>query len=249
MSDSKELDSLMNSINIVPNTDAKRIARIKYITKSSKKRSFSRYRTAAVVLTSFAALFTLYINFNDNIIHDPGDNLLGMAFQDIDGLIMSYSSFDFLDVNADGLSDIEKALYHLTAIPDSENITIDGFTLQPCYLSGMYIITSYNGTDTTVTIPNKLEGMEIIAIASDAFGNLTNLEQVIINEGIKCIFNNAFEGCGSLKDIFFLSDECLLNRYAFEGCSEGLTMYAPLKGNIHNFCRIKGINFIEEKND
>lgn len=56
---------------------------------------------------------------------------------------------------------------------------------------GTAIITHYNGSDTEVTIPSTIDGYTVTVIGSGSF-ILTNLESVVISDGIKTINGQAF---------------------------------------------------------
>lgn len=65
---------------------------------------------------------------------------------------------------------------------------------------GTVSITQYTGTDTAVKIPNKLKGMTVTQIGAQAFIN-TDIQSVVIPEGVKTIGEAAFYGCGNLDVI------------------------------------------------
>ena len=82
-----------------------------------------------------------------------------------------------------------------TTIPDTEiNITVDA---------------TVNIDDVPYTVT---------AISNGAFKNKTNIENLIIDEGIESIGTYAFQGCTSLKKIWLPASLTSIGQYAFDGC-------------------------------
>lgn len=63
------------------------------------------------------------------------------------------------------------------------------------------IITGYNGTDTEITVPAKIDGVSVVEINDSAFKNNTAITSVTISEGIEDVGASAFENCTSLVTI------------------------------------------------
>ena len=72
----------------------------------------------------------------------------------------------------------------------------------PHWVENGVIITSYEGDDTTVTIPEKLDGKYVIAIKSGAFVN-KSLQTLVLNRRILKIEDGAFKGCSHLTTIYY----------------------------------------------
>ncbi len=76
-----------------------------------------------------------------------------------------------------------------------------------------YVIKSYNGNDTDVVIPKKINGHDIVGISGDAFAGNTIIKSVTVPEGVKFIEGTwydvniskyrkgAFEGCVNLEKV------------------------------------------------
>ena len=64
------------------------------------------------------------------------------------------------------------------------------------------ILKKYNGDDSTVTVPEKLGGKPVIAIARDAFVH-KNVQTLVLNRNILQIEDGAFVGCDKLKTIYY----------------------------------------------
>lgn len=66
-------------------------------------------------------------------------------------------------------------------------------------------ITKYNGTDTVVVIPSKINGVTVTTIGTDAFLGL-NITSVTIPDSVTEIGANAFAGCTNLTSVNYIGD-------------------------------------------
>ena len=66
-------------------------------------------------------------------------------------------------------------------------------------------ITKYNGTDTVVVIPSKINGVTVTTIGTDAFLGL-NITSVTIPDSVTEIGANAFAGCTNLTSVNYAGD-------------------------------------------
>lgn len=66
-------------------------------------------------------------------------------------------------------------------------------------------ITEYNGTDTVVVIPSKINGVTVTTIGTDAFLGL-NITSVTIPASVTEIGSNAFAGCTNLTSVTYGGD-------------------------------------------
>ena len=66
-------------------------------------------------------------------------------------------------------------------------------------------ITKYNGTDTVVVIPSKINGVTVTTIGTDAFLGL-NITSVTIPANVTEIGSNAFAGCTNLTIVHYAGD-------------------------------------------
>lgn len=62
-------------------------------------------------------------------------------------------------------------------------------------------ITKYNGTETTVYIPEQLGGYRVTAVGDDAFKNNTYIEEVTIPSPIQTIGSYCFSNCVNLEKV------------------------------------------------
>ena len=66
-------------------------------------------------------------------------------------------------------------------------------------------ITEYNGTDTVVVLPSKINGVTVTTIGTDAFLGL-NITSVTIPASVTEIGSNAFAGCTNLTSVHYAGD-------------------------------------------
>ena len=62
-------------------------------------------------------------------------------------------------------------------------------------------ITGYHGSDSTVEIPEFIDGNAVTSIGNGAFRNCPGLKRITIPDGVTSIGTNAFNGCSGLTDI------------------------------------------------
>ena len=67
-------------------------------------------------------------------------------------------------------------------------------------------ITEYNGTDTVVVIPSKINGVTVTTIGTDAFLGL-NITSVTIPASVTEIGANAFAGCTNLTSVNYIGGD------------------------------------------
>ena len=92
-------------------------------------------------------------------------------------------------------------------------------------------ITKYTGSASSLEIPEKIDGLPVTAIDSNAFSDCTSLASVTIPEGVTSIGNAAFSGCTSLTSVTIPEGVTSIGNYAFKDCtsltsvtiSEGVT--------------------------
>lgn len=79
-------------------------------------------------------------------------------------------------------------------------------------------IRSYSGDEKDVVIPSYVDGIQITSIENSAFTNNTNLESIIISDGVISIGGDCFEGCVNLKKVVLPTHMDVINSEAFKGC-------------------------------
>ena len=101
-------------------------------------------------------------------------------------------------------------------------------------------ITGYSGSDTVLKVPAKINGYTVKSIGEKAFGNNTNLKQVVLPDDITLIDDKAFINCYNMISIQLPANLNTIGWNAFDGCSSltGIKIPKTLKdagvGNIYS---------------
>ena len=85
-------------------------------------------------------------------------------------------------------------------------------------------ITGYTGSDTVLTVPEKLSGSPVTEIAADAFAEQTALTSVTLPDGLQKIADDAFFNCTSLETLTLPDSVTSLTGAAFSGCTQEITL-------------------------
>lgn len=100
---------------------------------------------------------------------------------------------------------------------------------------GTGMVTGYTGEDPIVVVPSYVDvnngdgtytSVKITGFTSDAFRNNTSIEGIMFGEYVTSIPDSAFEGCTSLRDVYFDRLEHVGNR-AFFGCTSLSALTIP----------------------
>ena len=84
-------------------------------------------------------------------------------------------------------------------------------------------ITEYNGTDTVVVIPSKINGVTVETIGHFAFQN-SAVTSVTIPDSVTVIQSCAFYNCGNLETIRIPVSVTFIGDLAFAGCPSSMTV-------------------------
>lgn len=110
----------------------------------------------------------------------------------------------------------------------------DNISARPCgsyeYAQGKNntaIIANYNGSETTLVVPDTLDGRRVTGIWDYAFCNCKTLTDVILPEGITYIGNDAFSMCSSLTSITLPESLQSIGDNAFSQCSRLTSIVIP----------------------
>lgn len=115
-----------------------------------------------------------------------------------------------------------------------KNSTADKYTDYPSIAKKVYLddatttaftfnsstgtITGYSGSEKVVNIPSNIGGVYVKAIGENAFKNNTDIETVIIPEGVNSIEDFAFYKCTGLKYIFIPESVTSVSEDGFYRC-------------------------------
>lgn len=124
-------------------------------------------------------------------------------------------------------------------------------------VDGEVKIIGYTGNDSTVKLPEKIEGKTVAAINKGAFKGNSVIEHVELSDTIKIVGSEAFRGCKNLKFVRLPLDLQTINKRTFEGCPSleevilpfGLTRIkekafkgcASLRRHMHYVKRVAGV--------
>ena len=100
-------------------------------------------------------------------------------------------------------------------------------------LVGPTVTTKYN-MPTTLNIPGYAYvggSYKNVTIGSSAFANLTGFSSLVINYGVKAIYNRAFMYCSTLSTIRIPSSVTRINEYAFYGTAASSVYWSTLYPN------------------
>ncbi len=80
------------------------------------------------------------------------------------------------------------------------------------------IITSYNGDDERVVIPETIGGQPVIAIAKGAFSN-KSMKELVLSKNLLTVADGAFVGCSKLERVYFSDGIWSIKNEAFDASS------------------------------
>lgn len=90
--------------------------------------------------------------------------------------------------------------------------------------NGGITITKYTGKQTSVQIPEKIEGMPVIKIGKNAFAE-SKVKSVTLPSSCIEIDWFAFYGCFALSTVYIPSSVQAIGYGAFDSCSKSITIY------------------------
>ena len=88
-------------------------------------------------------------------------------------------------------------------------------------------ILEYKGSDTSVTIPDTIDGRKVTSIGFEAFLNRKSLSSVIIPDSVTNIGGRAFEECTSLTSVDIPDSVTYIGDDAFNECSSLTSVTIP----------------------
>ena len=137
---------------------------------------------------------------------------------------------------------------YLNSIEKGNNFELGDYTVVS-QGAGVAIVT-YNGDETTLVVPNKIEGKKIVAIKENAFKNSkvvslsfeeganidiedscfngnTVIQEVTLPTTMTSIPKNCFMNCTSLNKVTMPDSIIFIGEYAFYGCTNLTKNYTP----------------------
>ncbi len=108
--------------------------------------------------------------------------------------------------------------------------------------NGGITITGYNGKQTNVKIPNKIEQLPVLKIGENAFSD-TKVKSVTLPSSCVEIDWFAFYGCYALSTVYIPESIEAIGYGAFDSCSKGLTIYGSRNSYAQKYAQSFGISF------
>ncbi len=100
-----------------------------------------------------------------------------------------------------------------------QNKVYNDFQYNTFYYGGRLncAITGYNPTDdkSSITVPEKIDGIEVTAIACEAFAHAQSLKTVTLPPTVKSVGRNAFADCSCLQKVVLKGDVKFIDQTAF----------------------------------
>ena len=100
-------------------------------------------------------------------------------------------------------------------------------------------ITGYSGDAATLTIPEHLDGLPVVAIGREAFKD-SSLREVTIPDTVKTIDWFAFYNCRSLERIVIPQSVTKIEYGVFDGCNK-LTVFSEKNSYADKYARSYGM--------
>ena len=94
---------------------------------------------------------------------------------------------------------------------------------------GTAVIDDVTSQEKEVVIPSTIEGYKVKAIGVRSCSCKKNLEKLTISDGIKYIYDGAFEQCKKLKSVTLPESVSEIDMEAFEGCESLTEIKLPSK--------------------
>ena len=103
--------------------------------------------------------------------------------------------------------------------PASQNVSITPTDYSFTFFGNAATITGYEGNETMLTVPEKLNGYKSTAIGFRAFSYCDFLTDISLPNSLVSIGDQAFRGCKSLTSISIPRGLTSIGAYAFGNCS------------------------------
>ena len=128
-------------------------------------------------------------------------NLIEVVFEGSKEPIFNNDCFDNIGKNAKAyiLPDYDIESYPFKDGSPLKPIRIYEYT----EINNEIIITKYNGLETEVIIPSKIDGKLVAKIGDNTFNDCINITNIKIPSGVKNIGDSAFYNCRNLIEVIF----------------------------------------------
>ena len=103
---------------------------------------------------------------------------------------------------------------------------------------GVITITGYSGSDVRLSVPEKIDGVRVVAVGREAFKN-SSFREVILPEGINKIDWFAFSDCQNLEKITIPSSVNKIEYGVFDGV-KNITVVCKTGSYAHRYAKSYG---------
>lgn len=110
--------------------------------------------------------------------------------------------------------------------------------------NGGVTIKEYTGMDSIVTVPDRINGQDVLEIGASAFSECKNLEEIQLSENVRIIGFKAFYNCSSLRQIKLPSKLKSMGERVFEGTK--ITSITIPKTLENALCALAGAKNLKE---
>ncbi len=94
-------------------------------------------------------------------------------------------------------------------------------------MDGTIGIAKYIGTETEITIPDKIEALPVTVIGTNAFKNNDSLMNITIPDSVTTIGSYVFYDCDGLTGITIPDGVTMIDEYTFYSCNNLMSVYIP----------------------
>ena len=109
-------------------------------------------------------------------------------------------------------------------------------------------ITGYTGNESSIVIPDSLNGRFVTQIASNSFAGKSFIKSVQLPDTLKLIGPDAFKNCSSLESIEVPSTVSIISEYAFAGCVSLKEIKIHSAHTVIGHCAFEGCTSLKEIN-
>ena len=121
------------------------------------------------------------------------------------------------------------AIMLMTLLPESvytgagaiDTVTVDSFkyTIKADDDKSTAVLAGYTGSDTAITIPSSVNGVDVVGIGARALDGYSSLTDIAIPSSIKYIDDFAFSDCTGLKKVTIPANVERVGTQIFDGCT------------------------------
>lgn len=134
--------------------------------------------------------------------------------------------------------------YEISGGTESQRYTEGDFVFTKEY--GRAQILGYKGHAASLSIPAALGGCPVETIATLAFENCADVQEIVIPEGVREIGLSAFVNCDNLRSMVIPESVSSIGRNAFSGCNQ--LVLTVVKGSAaYTYARNNSIDYIIEE--